>query len=117
MHFMQTDWLDNDEEIKKKIGIVENDDKWGVEPEDFPKDFVVTSFTKIVIENLFDIICDWPLDNLKGIYRMVIGKNEDPEKLAPTDKEIEAEIKRQDEERAKNSEDDEEDFDGEDSDE
>lgn len=118
MHFMQTDWLDNDEEIKKKIGIVENDDKWDVEPEDFPKDFSVTSFTKIVIENLFDIICDWPLDSLKGIYRMVMGKNEDPEKLAPTDKEIEAEIKRQDEERAKNkSEDDEEDFNGEDSDE
>jgi ParB/RepB/Spo0J family partition protein len=118
MHFMQSDWLDEDEEVKKKIGIVENDDKWGVEPEDFPKDFTVTSFTKIVIENLFDIICDWSLNSLKGIYRMVMGKNEDPEKLAPTDKEIEAEIKRQDEERAKNkSEDDDDDFDGEDSDE
>ena len=113
MHFMQSDWLDEDEEVKKKIGIAENDDKWGVEPEDFPKDFTVTSFTKIVIENLFDIICDWSLNNLKGIYRMVMGKNEDPEKLAPTDKEIEAEIKRQDEERAKNSEDDDDDLENE----
>ena len=109
MHFMQSYWLDEDEEIKKKIGIVENDDKCGVEPEDFPKDFAVTSFTNIVIENLFYIICDWSLNSLKGIFRMVIGKNEDPEKLAPTDKEVEDEIKRQDEERAKNkSEDDEE---------
>lgn len=115
MHFMQSDWLDEDEEIKKKIGIVENDDKWGVEPEDFPKDFTVTNFTKIVIENLFDIICDWPLDNLKGVYRIVMDETDnDPEKLAPTDKEIEAEIKRQDEERAKNkSEDDDDDLENE----
>lgn len=108
MHFMQQDWLDNDDDIRKKLGIVENDNKWGVEPEDFPEGYSVVDFTKTVIENLFDIICDWPLDNLKGIYRIVMDETDnDPEKLAPTDKEIEAEIKRQDEERAKSkSEDD-----------
>lgn len=118
MHFMQTDWLDNDEDIKKKIGIAENDSKWGVEPEDFPEGYSVADFTKTVIENLFDIICDWPLDNLKGIYRMVMEETDnDPEKLAPTDKEIEAEIKRQDEERAKNkSEDDDDDLEDEEDD-
>lgn len=112
MHFMQSDWLDEDDDIRKEIGIVENDDnKWGVEPEDFPESFSVVNFTEIVIKNLFDIICNWSLDNLKGIYRIVMDEaNKDPEKLAPTDKEIEAEIKRQDEERAKNkSEDDDDD--------
>jgi len=107
MHFMQTDWLDEDDDIRKEIGIVENDNKWGVEPEDFPGSFSVVNFTEIVIKNLFDIICNWPLDNLKGIYRIVMDEaNNDPEKLAPTDKEIEAEIKRQDEERAKNKSED-----------
>ncbi len=112
MHFMQQDWLDDDEDIKKKIGITENDNKWGVEPEDFPESYSVVDFTKTVIENLFDIICNWPLDNLKGIYRIVMDETDnDPEKLAPTDKEIEAEIKRQDEERAKNkSKDDDDDL-------
>ena len=107
MHFMQQDWLDNDEDIKKKIGVTEIDNKWSVEPEDFPESYSVVDFTKTVIENLFDIICNWPLDNLKGIYRMVMEETDnDPEKLAPTDKEIEAEIKRQDEERAKNKSED-----------
>lgn len=112
MHFMQQDWLDNDEDIKKKIGVTEIDSKWGVEPEDFPEGYSVVDFTKTVIENLFDIICDWPLDNLKGVYRMVMDETDnDPQKLAPTDKEIEDEIKRQDEERAKNkSEDDDNDL-------
>ena len=115
MHFMQQDWLDNDEDIKKKIGVTEIDNKWGVEPEDFPEGYSVVDFTKTVIENLFDIICDWPLDNLKGVYRIVMDETDnDTEKLAPTDKEIEAEIKRQDEERAKNkSEDDDDDFENE----
>lgn len=107
MHFMQQDWLDDDEDIKKKIGVTEIDNKWSVEPEDFPEGYSVVDFTKTVIENLFDIICDWSLDNLKGIYRMVMDETDnDPEKLAPTDKEIEAEIKRQDEERAKNKSED-----------
>lgn len=107
MHFMQQDWLDDDDDIKKKIGVTENENKWGVEPEDFPEGYSVVDFTKTVIENLFDIICNWPLDNLKGIYRMVMDETDnDPEKLAPTDKEIEAEIKRQDEERAKNKSED-----------
>lgn len=107
MHFMQTDWLDNDEDIKKKIGVTEIDSKWSVEPEDFPEGYSVVDFTKTVIENLFDIICNWPLDNLKGIYRLVMDEmDNDPEKLTPTDKEIEAEIKRQDEERAKNKSED-----------
>lgn len=107
MHFMQTDWLDNDEDIKKKIGVTEIDSKWSVEPEYFPEGYSVVDFTKTVIENLFDIICNWSLDNLKGIYRMVMDETDnDPEKLAPTDKEIEAEIKRQDEERAKNKSED-----------
>lgn len=112
MHFMQTDWLDNDEDIKKKIGVTEIDSKWSVEPEDFPEGYSVVDFTKTVIENLFDIICNWPLDNLKGIYRIVMDETDnDPEKIAPSDKEIEAEIKRQDEERAKNkSEDDDDDL-------
>lgn len=115
MHFMQQDWLDDDEDIKKKIGVTEIDNKWSVEPEDFPESYSVVDFTKTVIENLFDIICNWPLDNLKGIYRMVMEETDnDPEKLAPTDKEIEAEIKRQEEERAKNkSEDDDDDLENE----
>lgn len=103
MHFMQTDWLDNDEDLRKKIGVTETDSKWGVEPEDFPEGYSVVNFTKTVIENLFDIICDWPLDNLKGVYRIVMDETDnDPKKLAPTDKEVKDEIKRQDEERAKN---------------
>ena len=103
MHFMQQDWLDDDEDIKKKIGVTEIDNRWSVEPEDFPEGYSVVDFTKTVIENLFDIICGWPLDNLKGVYRMVMDETDnDPEKLAPTDKEVEDEIKRQDEERAKN---------------
>lgn len=107
MHFMQQDWLDDDEDIKKKIGVTEIDSRWSVEPEDFPEGYSVVNFTKTVIENLFDIICNWPLDSLKGIYRMVMDETDnDPEKLAPTDKEIEAEIKRQDEERAKNKSED-----------
>lgn len=106
MHFMQSDWLDNDEDLQKKIGI-EKEGAWSIEPGDFPEGYSVVDFTKTVIENLFDIICDWPLDNLKGIYRMVMDETDnDPEKLAPTDKEIEAEIKRQDEERAKNKSED-----------
>ena len=106
MHFMQQDWLDDDEDIKKKIGI-EKERVWGIEPEDFPEGYSVVDFTKTVIENLFDIICDWPLDNLKGVYRMVMDETDnDPEKLAPTDKEVEDEIKRQDEERAKNKSED-----------
>lgn len=106
MHFMQSDWLDNDEDLQKKIGI-EKEDGWGIEPEDFPESYSVVDFTKTVIENLFDIICNWPLDDLKGIYRMVMDETDNnPEKLAPTDKEIEAEIKRQDEERAKNKSED-----------
>jgi len=110
MHFMQTDWLDEDDDIRKEIGIVENDNKWGVEPEDFPESFSVVNFTEIVIKNLFDIICNWSLDSLKGIYRIVMDEaNNDPEKLAPTDKEIESEIKRQDEERAKNGSNDDDD--------
>lgn len=115
MHFMQQDWLDDDEDIKKKIGVTEIDNKWSVEPEDFPEGYSVIDFTKTVIENLFDIICGWPLDNLKGVYRMVMDETDnDPEKLAPTDKEVEDEIKRQDEERAKNkSEDDDDDLENE----
>ena len=114
MHFMQTDWLDDDEDLQKKIGI-EKERVWGIEPEDFPEGYSVVDFTKTVIENLFDIICDWPLDNLKGVYRMVMDETDnDPEKLAPTDKEVEDEIKRQDEERAKNkSEDDDDDLENE----
>ena len=114
MHFMQTDWLDNDEDLQKKIGI-EKEDGWGIEPEDFPEGYSVVDFTKTVIENIFDIICDWPLDNLKGVYRIVMDEmDNDPEKLAPTDKEVEDEIKRQDEERAKNkSEDDDDDLENE----
>ena len=94
MHFMQQDWLDNDEDLQKKIGI-EKERIWGIEPEDFPEGYSVVDFTKTVIENLFDIICDWPLDNLKGVYRIVMDETDnDPEKLAPTDKEVEDEIKR-----------------------
>ena len=101
MHFMRQGWLDNDEDLQKKIGI-EKERVWGIEPEDFPEGYSVVDFTKTVIENLFDIICDWPIDNLKGVYRMVMDETDnDPEKLAPTDKEVEDEIKRQDEERAK----------------
>ena len=112
MHFMQSDWLDEDDDIRKEIGIVENDNKWGVDPEDFPESFSVVNFTEIVIKNLFDIICNWSLYSLKSIYRMVMDETDnDPKKLAPTDKEIEAEIKRQDEQRAKNkSEDDDDDL-------
>lgn len=107
MHFMQQDWLDDDEDIKKKIGVTEIDNRWSVEPEDFPEGYSVVDFTKTVIENLFDIISNWPLDSLKGIYRIIMDETDnDPEKLAPTDKEIEAEIKRQDEERAKNKSED-----------
>ena len=95
MHFMQQDWLDDDEDIKKKIGVTEIDNKWSVEPEDFPEGYSVVDFTKTVIENLFDIICNWPLDNLKGVYRMVMDETDnDPEKLAPTDEEVNAEIKK-----------------------
>ena len=109
MHFAQTDWLDNDEDLQKKIGI-EKEDGWGIEPEDFPESYSTTEFTKMVIENLFDIICDWPLQNLKGIYRIIMDETDnDPEKLAPTDKEIEVEIKRQDEERTKNKSEDDDD--------
>ena len=107
MHFMNQDWLDDDEDIKKKIGVTEIDNKWSVEPEDFPEGYSVVNFTKTVIENLFDIICNWSLDSLKGIYRIIMDETDnDPEKLAPTDKEIEAEIKLQDEERAKNKSED-----------
>ena len=107
MHFMQQDWLDDDEDIKKKIGVTEIDNRWSVEPEDFPEGYSVVNFTKTVIENLFDIISNWNLDNLKGIYRIIMDETDnDPEKLAPTDKEVEDEIKRQDEERAKNKSED-----------
>ena len=93
MHFMQQDWLDDDEDIKKKIGVTEIDNKWGVEPEDFPEGYSVVDFTKTVIENLFDIICDWPLGNLKGIYRMVMDETDnDPEKLATSDEEVQQEV-------------------------
>lgn len=108
MHFMQTYWLDNDEDIKKKIGVTEIDSKWSVEPEDFPEGYSVVDFTKTVIENLFDIICNWPLDNLKGIYRIVMDETDnDPEKLAPSDEEVKKEVaKRQAEKDDSNDSDD-----------
>ena len=94
MHFAQTDWLDDDEELKKKIGI-EDDGAFSVSPEHFPASYSVTDFTKTVIENLFDIICNWPLVELKGLYRIVMDETDnDPEKLAPTDEEVKKEIEK-----------------------
>lgn len=88
MHFAQTDWLDDDEELKKKIGI-ENDGTFTVSPENFPEGYSVTDFTNTVIENIFDIICNWPLVELKGLYRIVMDETDnDPEKLAPSDEEV-----------------------------
>lgn len=94
MHFAQTDWLDDDEELKKKIGI-EDDGSFAVSPEHFPEGYSVTDFTNTVIENLFDIICNWPLVELKGLYRIVMDETEnDPEKLAPTDEDVKKEIEK-----------------------
>ncbi|MBR6450503.1 MAG: ParB/RepB/Spo0J family partition protein [Fibrobacter sp.] len=94
MHFAQTDWLDDDEDLKKKIGI-ENDGTFTVSPENFPEGYSVTDFTKTVIENLFDIICNWPLVELKGLYRIVMDETDnDPEKLAPTDEDVKKEIEK-----------------------
>ncbi|MBR4347555.1 MAG: ParB/RepB/Spo0J family partition protein [Fibrobacter sp.] len=94
MHFAQTDWLDNDEDLKKKIGI-EDDGSFTVSPENFPEGYSVTDFTKTVIENLFDIICNWPLVELKGLYRIVMDETDNnPEKLAPTDEDVKKEIEK-----------------------
>lgn len=94
MHFAQTDWLDDDEELKKKIGI-EDDGSFTVSPEHFPEGYSVTDFTNTVIENLFDIICNWPLGELKGLYRIVMDETDnDPEKLAPTDEDVKKEIEK-----------------------
>lgn len=94
MHFAQTDWLDDDEDLKKKIGI-ENDGTFTVSPENFPEGYSVTDFTNTVIENLFDIICNWPLVELKGLYRIVMDETDnDPEKLAPTDEDVKKEIEK-----------------------
>lgn len=94
MHFAQTDWLDEDEDLKKKIGI-ENDGTFSVSPENFPEGYSVTDFTNTVIENLFDIICNWPLVELKGLYRIVMDETDnDPEKLAPTDEDVKKEIEK-----------------------
>lgn len=94
MHFAQTDWLDDDEDLKKKIGI-ENDGTFTVSPENFPEGYSVTDFTKTVIENLFDIICNWPLVELKGLYRIVMDETDNnPEKLAPTDEDVKKEIEK-----------------------
>ena len=92
MHFAQTDWLDDDEELKKKIGI-ENDGTFTVSPECFPEGYSATDFTNTVIENIFDIICNWPLVELKGLYRIVTDETDnDPEKLAPSDEEVQKEV-------------------------
>lgn len=105
MHFAQTDWLDEDEDLKKKIGI-KNDDTFSVSPENFPEGYSVTDFTNTVIENLFDIICNWPLVELKGLYRIVMDETDnDPEKLAPTDEDVKKEIEKRKSE-ADSSEDD-----------
>ena len=94
MHFAQTDWLDDDEELKKKIGI-EDDGSFTVSPEHFPEGYSVTDFTNTVIENIFDIICNWPLVELKGLYRIVMDETDnDPEKLAPTDEDVKKEIEK-----------------------
>ena len=94
MHFAQTDWLDDDEDLKKKIGI-ENDGTFTVSPENFPESYSVTDFTKTVIENLFDIICNWTLVELKGLYRIVMNETDNnPEKLAPTDEDVKKEIEK-----------------------
>ena len=94
MHFAQTDWLDDDEDLKKKIGI-EDDGVFTVSPEHFPEGYSVTDFTKTVIENLFDIICNWPLVELKGLYRIVMDETDNnPEKLAPTDEDVKKEIEK-----------------------
>ena len=93
-HFAQTDWLDDDEELKKKIGI-EDDGSFTVSPEHFPEGYSVTDFTNTVIENLFDIICNWPLVELKGLYRIVMDETDNnPEKLAPTDEDVKKEIEK-----------------------
>lgn len=106
MHFAQTDWLDDDEELKKKLGI-EDDGSFSVSPEHFPEGYSVTDFTKTVIENLFDIICNWPLVELKGLYRIVMPETDnDPEKLAPTDEDVKKEIeKRKSEDNSSEDED------------
>ena len=94
MHFAHTDWLDDDEELKKKIGI-EDDGSFTVSPEHFPEGYSVTDFTNTVIENLFDIICNWPLVELKGLYRIVMDETDnDPEKLVPTDEDVKKEIEK-----------------------
>lgn len=94
MHFAQTEWLDNDEELKKKLGIEDNG-RFTVSPENFPEGYSVTDFTKTVIENLFDIICNWPLVELKGLYRIVMDETDNnPEKLAPTDEDVKKEIEK-----------------------
>ena len=94
MHFAQTDWLDEDEDLKKKIGI-EDGGSFTVSPEHFPEGYSVTDFTNTVIENLFDIICNWPLVELKGLYRIVMDETDnDPEKLAPTDEDVKKEIEK-----------------------
>ena len=107
MHFAQTDWLDEDEELKKKIGS-EDDGTFTVSPEQFPECYSVTDFTKTVIENLFDIICNWPLVELKGLYRIVMDETDNnPEKLAPTDEDVKKEIeKRKSEDNSSEDEDD-----------
>lgn len=107
MHFAQTDWLDDDEELKKKIGI-KNDGTFTVSPENFPEGYSVTDFTNTVIENIFDIICNWPLVELKGLYRIVMDETDnDPEKLAPSDEEVQKEVaKRQAEKDDSNESDD-----------
>lgn len=94
MHFAQTDWLDDDEDLKKKIGI-EDGGSFTVSPEHFPEGYSVTDFTNTVIENLFDIICNWTLVELKGLYRIVMDETDnDPEKLAPTDEDVKKEIEK-----------------------
>lgn len=107
MHFAQTDWLDNDEDLKKKIGI-EDSGMFTVSPEHFPEGYSVTDFTKTVIENLFDIICNWPLVELKGLYRIVMDETDNnPERLAPTDEDVKKKIeKRKSEDNSSEDEDD-----------
>ena len=105
-HFTQTDWLDNDKELQKKIGI-ENDGWWSVEPENLPENFTAEDFAKLFIDNLFDIISNWPVKNLEGIYRKVVAApDNDPEKLKPTVDEVNAELAKRKSENEDNNDND-----------
>lgn len=106
-----------DKDSEEILGIDENDENGcpkNVEEMPDNKTFHdVGDAVRKSIEQIASCIND--IDRLKKLLK-VLGENVD--EYTVTDKEVEDEIKRQDEERAKNkSEDDEEDFDGEDSDE